>query len=229
MSSRTTSLGQTKTQAAYSAIRVDIETGVFPPGTRLLVGVLQERLGVSPTPVREALRMLQADGLVTNLPHQGMTVTTYAASDVEEVYRLREVVEPLASELVAEKSDPDVIAALQRMHESFTQAVNEDRQTEANELNAQWHKFIIESSGSRLIEEFCNRLGVVLPLRGLWLSVRAQDSINEHQKVLDAILAGDPEAARDAMHRHLCRGHQQTADRFATDGSRRDSAQSASL
>ncbi len=228
MSPRTTSLGQTKTQAAYSAIRADIEAGVFAPGMRLLVGVLQERLGVSPTPVREALRMLQADGLVTNLPHQGMTVTTYAASDVEEVYRLREVVEPIASELVAQKTDPEVIAALQSLHESFKQAVNENRQTEANDLNAQWHRLLIESSGSRLVEEFCNRLSVVLPLKGLWLSSRAQDSVNEHQKVLDAIIAGDPEAARDAMHQHLCRGHRQTADRFATVGPRRDSVQSAS-
>jgi DNA-binding GntR family transcriptional regulator len=212
----TDAVGMTKTQAAYSSIRRDIESGEFPPGARLRVSALQAKLGISPTPIREALRMLQSDGVVTNLPHQGMAVTAYEPDDVEEVYRLRELLEPLAAEFAARNRTEEEVARLTELHEGIAAAVRDGDDSLAAELNAQWHAAIVEASHSRLVEDFSMRLRVVLPLTGLWLGSHATLSVREHRKVVAAIAKGDGEAAGAAMRSHVDRGHRQAAKRFAT-------------
>lgn len=204
----------TKTQAAYSSIRRDIEAGVFPPGARLRVRELQTRLGFSPTPIREALRMLQSDGIVTNSPHQGMTVTSHEPEELEEVYRLREVIEPLAAEFAARRRTDEQIAHLISVHEGLGRAIDEGKDSLAAELNAQFHAAIVEASGSRLVDDMYSRLGVVLPLTGLWLRSRADLSYSEHETILKAIREGDSDAAAEAMRRHVDRGHRQATKRF---------------
>lgn len=217
-------VGTTKTQAAYTSIRRDIEFGVHPPGSRLRVSALQTTLGISPTPIREALRMLQSDGLVTNHPHQGMTVTSHEPEQIEEVYALRELLEPLAAEFAARNRTEADVALLTELHEGVEAAVAEGNDSLAAELNAQWHAAVITAAHSRLIEDFNSRLRVVLPLTGLWLGTRAALSIREHRKVVAAIAAGEPEAASAAMRHHVDRGHRQATKRFAAraDGRNQD-------
>lgn len=209
----------TKTQAAYSSIRRDIEAGVFAPGARLRVRTLQARLGFSPTPIREALRMLQSDGIVTNHPHQGMTVTSHEPEELEEVYRLRELIEPLAAEYAARRRADRHIERLTGLHEGMLQAVEEEQDSLAADLNAQFHAAIVEAAGSRLVEDLYARLGVVLPLTGLWLRSRAHLSNREHKKILTAIAKGDADAAADAMRQHVDRGHRQATKRFGARAS----------
>lgn len=209
----------TKTQAAYSSIRRDIEAGVFAPGARLRLRTLQTRLGFSPTPIREALRMLQSDGIVTNHPHQGMTVTSHEPEELEEVYRLRELVEPLAAEYAARRRTEKDVERLTGLHEGMLRAVDEAQDSLAADLNAQFHAAVVEAAGSRLVDDVYARLGVVLPLTGLWLSSRAHLSNREHKKILTAIAKGDPDAAADAMRRHVDRGHRQATERFGAKAS----------
>lgn len=206
----------TKTQAAYASIRRDIEAGVFAPGARLRVRTLQSRLGFSPTPIREALRMLQSDGIVTNHPHQGMTVTSHEPEEIEEVYRLRELIEPLAAEFAARRRTDRDVEVLTDLHERIVQAVQEGQDSMAAELNARFHSAIVEAATSRLVDDMYSRLGVVLPLTGLWLASRAHLSNREHRKILAAIAKGDADAAAAAMRQHVDRGHRQAAERFGS-------------
>lgn len=208
-------VGLTKTQAAYASIRHDIEVGEFLPATRLRINALQTRLGISPTPVREALRMLQADGFVTNHPHQGMTVTSHDPEDVEEVYQLREILEPLAAQLAARNRTEDVAKRLTELHEATTQAVHDGHDTLAAELNSELHSAIAEASGSYLLADFCARLRIILPMTGLWLTSRANLSILEHETIVTAIAKGDAAAAAAAMRYHIDRGHHQAVKRFS--------------
>lgn len=208
----------TKMQAAYASIRRDIESGFFPPGARLRVRTLQDRLGFSPTPIREALRMLQSDGVVTNHPHQGMTVASHEPEELEEVYRLREVIEPLAAEYAARRRTDEQVRQLASLHEGIVNAVRDGQDSLAAELNARFHSAIVEASGSRLVEDMYGRLGVVLPLIGLWLSSRATLSIREHEKILSAITKGDAEAAAAAARQHVDHGHRAAAKRFGAKG-----------
>lgn len=205
----------TKTHAAYSSIRRDIEAGVFLPGAHLRVRALQTQLGYSPTPIREALRMLQADGLVTDTPHQGMTVTSHEPEELDEVYRLREVIEPLAAEFAARRRTDQHVADLTSIYDALVEAAHEGQESAAAELNARFHATIVQASGSRLVEDMYSRLSVVLPLTGLWLNSRATLSNREHKKILRAIAAGDAEAASAAMRQHVDRGHRQATERFS--------------
>ena len=89
----------TKTDAACAALREAIEADRLAPGERLAVKRLVEDLQMSPTPIREALRLLQAEGLAVYKPHHGMVVADYPAESVAEVSRMRALLEPLAVEL----------------------------------------------------------------------------------------------------------------------------------
>ena len=208
-------LAVTKTQAAYVAIRQAIEKGEFPPGSRLLVSALQQRLGISPTPIREALRMLQSDGLVTSQAHLGMTVTSYAQADIEEVYRIREMLEPLAASFAAKNRTLESLERLEIVHDSLTKAVQDGRNAAAADLNGEWHFIIIEMSGLRLVAEFATRLRAVLPIKGMWQVSTGELSLREHAQIVSAIAESDSEQASAIMGAHVARGHRQAIRRFA--------------
>src|SRR5438876_12426443 len=113
----------TKTEAAYLALREGIEGGSLQPGARLRIDALKEELGMSATPVREALRMLQADGLVTHEPHRGMGVAQFSIEDTREVYRLRALLEPLATELAVGRADERARAEIRAVHARLVESV----------------------------------------------------------------------------------------------------------
>jgi len=161
--------------------------------------------------------MLQSDGIITNQPHHGMTVTSHEPKEIEEVYRLRELVEPLAAEYAARNCTQGDVERLTTLHAEIVKAVRDDRDSIAAELNAQFHAAIIEMSSSRLIADVYSRLRIVLPLEALWLNSRSGLTVREHKKVVAAIAKGDPEAAATAMLAHVARGHRQAAKRFATN------------
>ena len=201
-------LAVTKTQAAYVALRQAIETGEFPPGSRLLVSALQQRLGISPSPIREALRMLQSDGLVTSQAHLGMTVTSYAQADIEEVYRIREMLEPLAASFAAKNRTLESLERLEIVHDSLTKAVQDGRNAAAADLNGEWHFM-------RRVAEFATRLRAVLPIKGMWQVSTGELSLREHAQIVSAIAESDSEKASAIMGAHVARGHRQAIRRFA--------------
>lgn len=205
----------TKTQAAYVAIRQAIETGEFPPGTRLMVSLLQQRLGISPTPIREALRMLQSDGLLTSQAHLGMTVTSYAQEDIDEVYRIREMLEPLAAGFAAMRRTLEDLEQLHTVHESLERAVHDGRDTAAAEMNGQWHALVTEISGLRLVTEFSTRLRAVLPIKTMWHASTGELSVLEHAQINACIGEGDPDKATALMGAHVTRGRRQAMRRFS--------------
>ena len=107
----------TKTEAAFRALRQAIEEGAYHPGEHLRVSRLVQELDISPTPIREALRLLQSEGLVDHHAHRGAAVAEYSPEDAVEVYRLRAMLEPLAAELAAGRATPDEVADIRRLHD----------------------------------------------------------------------------------------------------------------
>ncbi len=204
----------TKTEAAYLSIRSAIQTGDLPQGSRLIVSTLQRRFQISPTPIREALRMLQSDGLVTGEAHLGMTVTSYEQSDVEEVYRIREMLEPLAAGSASQKRSEEDLTKLLRIHDDLASAVHDGMHARAAELNGEWHALIIEMSGLRLVNEFLTRLQVVLPLKAMWRASSADLSVGEHSGINLAIASRDVEQAVNLMGLHVARGARMAVTSF---------------
>jgi DNA-binding GntR family transcriptional regulator len=193
----------TKMDAAYHDIRAAIESGKLEPGTRLLIIELQDLLRMSPTPIREALRLLQRDGLVEHTPHYGMAVAHFTEDSLIENHRIRRALEPLATEIATERASDEEIAHIRKLHEQFKHAVQEDPGgRKAPRLNGEWHAAIYEASGSPQLIEFIDRLWMAMR-KTKWLSAQSQRSVSEHGAVVEQMEARKPAKAAALMEQHL--------------------------
>lgn len=195
---------QTKTEVAFSVLRGAIESGDLPPGDRLRANQLVEQLNMSPTPIREALRLLQAEGLVEYRAHQGMVVAEYSPESVIEVYRMRALLEPLATELSTERATDAQIAEMRAAHDALHDALQgHDIGPEIANLNADWHRAVYTPAESRLLIEFINRLWSAVPVTAFWSTNRSQKSLDQHAAIQAAIEARDVARAADLMREHV--------------------------
>jgi DNA-binding GntR family transcriptional regulator len=211
----------TKTEAAFHTLRSAIEEGRFRPGERLTLTRLVQELAMSPTPIREAIRLLQAEGLLEHEPHHGVVVAEYSPEKAEEIYRLRGVLEPLATELAVERATPEQVAAIRRLHDALTEAVREgSMRTDVAELNADWHRELYAASGSRYLQDFIGRLWTAIPVRAIWLTRRAEQSIAQHETIMAAIERGDAAAAAECMREHIAFGADSTTEHLRNIGSK---------
>jgi DNA-binding GntR family transcriptional regulator len=208
----------TKTEAAFRALRQAIEEGRYLPGEHLRVAQLIDELDMSPTPIREALRLLQAEGLIVHHPHRGMAVAEYSPEDAEEVYRLRVLLEPLATEQAVRQAGDEQIAEMRRLHDELAAALADDSRTDAAELNAAWHRAIWTASDSRYLQEFIARLWQAIPMRAVWLTGRANLSFAQHERVMTAIERRDAAAAAACMREHIEIGALSTVEHLRTLG-----------
>jgi DNA-binding GntR family transcriptional regulator len=208
----------TKTEAAFLTLRSAIEEGRFRPGERLTLTRLVDELEMSPTPIREAIRLLQAEGLLEHEPHHGVVVAEYSPEKAEEIYRLRGVLEPLATELAVERATPEQVAAIRRLHDALVEAVREGNRTDVAELNADWHRELYAASGSRYLQEFIGRLWTAIPVRAIWLTRRAERSIAQHEAIMAAIERGDAAAAAECMREHIVFGAESTTEHLRNIG-----------
>lgn len=200
----------TKAETAFESIRQRIESGELGPGARITLQALADDLGVSLTPVREALRMLQASGLVEYRPHQGHVVTRYSIARGEEAYLLRELLEPLATRLACERASERELEAINEIHERFAQLIeNPDLAVGMVELNARWHRAIYDAAHSPLLDEFIERLWSGQPYQAIWFVGRRHQSLQDHAAIMDRLRARDPQGAASAMLAHI--GHGESA------------------
>jgi DNA-binding GntR family transcriptional regulator len=202
---------RTKTEAAFLALRDAIEEGRLRPGERLLVSRLIDELGMSPTPIREALRLLQAQGLAAYSAHHGMVVAEYSPEDVAEVSRIRVELEPLAVALAVERASADEVAEMREAHDALRAAhEGQTPRSDAASLNAAWHAAVYRPAASPLLTDFIARLWAGVPVEAVWRSSRADRSLREHEEIMEAIERGDAGAARELMRRHIEGGSQAT-------------------
>lgn len=196
-------LSETKTDAAYREIRIAIETGEYAEGDRLAAAELQGLLGMSPTPIREALRLLQRDGLVTHMPHRGMVVSRLDEATIMENSRIREQLEPLATELAAERASDDELANIARLHEQLATAVERDAAgPDVPRLNSEWHIAIYRASHLEMLIEFIDRLWSAMGITR-YFSVHSEQSVVGHAAITKALESRDAAAARDLMLKHI--------------------------
>lgn len=210
----------TKSEEAFSAIRRQIERGTLPGGAKLTLQSLSDELQMSLTPIREALRMLQAHGLVEYKPHHGHVVTRYSIPRAEEIYLLRETLEPLATRLAAERATDRELEEIRGLHEEFRAAAEKDdgEQGVVVDLNALWHRTVYEAAHSSFLDEFIDRLWTGVPYQAIWFIHRRHRSVLDHQVVTEAVATGDADSAGAAMLEHIERGKKATIDHLRAIG-----------
>jgi DNA-binding GntR family transcriptional regulator len=202
---------------AYDAIRSDILSGVLKPGERLREEDLVRRIGVSRTPVREALRRLEADGYTIVQPNRGAMVPHYSKRDVDEIYGLRALLEGHAARRAATRVKPEHIERLETLslelkkladqkQKKSTPDADLKRQLLRTKINHEFHETILEAADN-------TRLGLIVrQLAQVALSVRtfahydADDinrSIESHDELIRALKSGHPDWAEATMRSHV--------------------------
>lgn len=195
-----------KTQYTLERLREDIAAGQFRPGDALRQSELAQRYGVSPTPVREALRLLESEGTIVYSPHRGATVTFHDEQRMQDLYAFRARSESLAAELCAVRRTNEQLAEIRELQEQL-RAMATDMSVSHVEMAA-WNRELhhrIASVGSPAIA------GQIAPLWGLFPTHRTmwkkprlvQCFLEDHDIIISAIASRDAAVAGTEMHRHI--------------------------
>lgn len=205
----------------YRLLSERIAAGEITPGMRLKESALAESLGFSRTPVREALRILQAQNLVVVTPNKGATVRVPTRSDLAEVYAVRANLEGFACELAAAAADEDLLTELdeaQGMIEAATETLRSGELTDEmdSKINVQltrgndaFHHAIFRAAGNQRLTDICVSLQHYFPKEYVWRATRQSPEATEalhiahHREVRDALAAHDGARACAAMKHHI--------------------------
>ena len=200
---------------AYRALRSAILNRELTPGSKLSVRPLSEALGLSPTPVKEALHTLEREGLVTVVPNRGYFVPRFGAADVPEIYELREALESQGAGLAAKRAGPGLGSTLRRLLREQRACDDLERY---GDLDLEFHRALWEASGNRRLaqvaETIAGQLRLLISTSAL-VPGRIGSSLDEHEAIVQAIEDGRPAQAARAMRRHVQRAGRTVALHFS--------------
>jgi GntR family transcriptional regulator, gluconate operon transcriptional repressor len=206
---------------AADRIREQIVSGGFAPGEHLVEAKIAEQLAISRGPVREAFKLLRAEGLLKEEPRRGTFVVSLTTADVREIYGLRAALESRAARMLARDQDPIAIDRLRAMADEIDAAVRAGSAARVSQADLAFHQALCELCGNARILEVFDRY--VPTLRGLLrldeLAVRSLDEVSEqHRPLVEAIRAGDEEAAARAFESHAEQAGELIAEVLAAGG-----------
>jgi DNA-binding GntR family transcriptional regulator len=192
--------------AAYQALRQRILDNVYPPGHQALEQALAEALGISRTPLREALIRLQKEGLVEVIPRHGMRVLPVSPEDMRQIYEILAALESMAAELAAKRKPSDAeLAPLEQASRDMARALKADDLEAWAEADERFHRHLLALSGNRLLAEtvlnFWDRAHRVRRFT-LRLRPKPAHSTKEHMALVERIRAGDAAGANDVNRAH---------------------------
>ena len=191
-------------EAAYERLKRRILEGVLRPGARLSEPALAQALGVSRTPVREALQRLSQEGLVELRPGRGARVRVLSPREVEEVYEVRALIEGEAAARAAGRCDE---AGLHRLEAALDALETADPDDYAAQIAAdeRFHALLVAASGNRVLEQVFHDLDAALALTRQFSRDLNQtpETRAQHRAIVAAIRAGDAAAARAAAEAHV--------------------------
>lgn len=193
-----------KTEYVLARLRDDISSGRLAPGQFLAQTELATRYSVSATPVREALRALEAEGAITYTQHRGASVTELTDENISDHYELRAAVESIAVKLTMQRHGTGVAEKAQAVQDQLVAGVGTLSPAQLSELNHQFHHALC-AGASRVVTDMANALTGMLPQRHRgWSDLAvAREFISQHQVILAAVRAGDAEAAAREMSAHI--------------------------
>jgi len=194
--------------SAYRAIREGILAGTFAQGSHITARQLAEATGLSRTPVREAMRRLDAEGMISLIPNRGAFVASWSENEIEQIYELRVLLESFAAQMAAERINNAQLAELQALAHEMSHLV-EQRPVDVEaiaEVNDKFHKGVLEACANPRLRDLLGTITEV-PLQ---LSTFRRYSIEElrrsaaqHEELVAALTVGDADWARSVMTAHI--------------------------
>ena len=193
-------------EVVYEELKKQILTGKIVPGTRLMEIELAENLGVSRTPIREAIRKLEKEGLVTIEPRKGAYAAQLSRKDMLDILEVRQEMEGLAADFAAQRMDEDGKKALRAAAQDYKEALSSGDTERMIEDDTKFHRIIVEATGNKVLINMVEQLQeLVLRFRYLYYEnfKQVEDMISEHEDIIRAIESGDAQLARKAAAAHI--------------------------
>ncbi|HNX92146.1 MAG TPA: GntR family transcriptional regulator [Syntrophomonas sp.] len=193
-------------ELVLEAIREAIKNGTLQPRERLMEIQLADDLGVSRTPVREALRKLEQEGFIVMVPRKGAYVSDLSMKDVADVFEIRAALEGLAGALAAERITDEELELMERMLVEKGEAINQNDIDKLVEADTKFHEAMyMASRNERLSTIISNLREQIQRFRLTSLSVpgRREDSLKEHRQLLESIQSRDIQLARQLAQEHI--------------------------
>lgn len=192
------------TRMVMESLRERIMSGALAGGERLVEGRLSDELGVSRVPVREALRLLAAEGLVTIEPRRGASVTQFSEEQVRELVEVRATLEGLNAKLAAKRHDPSQIAELERILAEGVSLLETGDTLTLTRQNQRFHDALGNIAANSVLRDIMRSLRdrtalIFAPMN----RTRGKQNWEEHAAILRAVIAGDAELAALLATRHV--------------------------
>jgi GntR family transcriptional regulator, rspAB operon transcriptional repressor len=198
------------TDRVYEELVRGVVAGELRPGDKLTDRRLAEQLGVSRTPVREALQRMVSNGLADPRGRAGWTVASLDEEDLAELFELRGLLEPAAIRSIVARADPKVVDELDTFFDSFGDSVPPDRQQEYFALDTAFHSRIVSLCGNSRIIAAYRTVELQVDLGRHRMNLQSQDSrdatLAEHRGIATAIRNGDADLACERLNQHLSHG-----------------------
>lgn len=200
-------------------INLKITSGEYAPGARLRQEALADEFSVSRTPIREALRQLEVQGVIVHTPNRGAVVRAPDIREIREAYQVRAELEGLAVELAVNWITDDQIARMKRAQKEMVRAINKSKQSSGAharrapnwvEANDEFHGVVLEASGNLRLRQIIQAMHVGF-IRKVMLSALAMDgrqmreNAAQHEAILSALERHDASEARRLMRHHITR------------------------
>jgi len=199
--------GVSRVDEALARLRRGIEQRELMPGEALRLDALSQELQMSVQPIREALRLLESEGLVERTINRGVVVAKMSLEQVIELSCLRTIVEPIMTSLATVRATPEDLAALRASHEHIRAQVEAGSPWEPLiPLTIAWHQQIYTMARSQYLSDFVARIWTAIRINSAWRNSHAADTLPEHEAILTAMEARDAHAAGQAMRAHLREG-----------------------
>lgn len=201
-------------QEVAERLRQRIFAHELTPGTWIDEQKLAEQYGISRTPLREALKVLASEGLVELRPRRGCYVTEISRQDLDDIFPLMAMLEGRCAAEAVQRMKAVDLGALKEIHDRLELAARNWQIAAFFEANQEFHKKIQELSGNRWLLSVIQDLRKVLKLsrlHSLSLEGRLQQSLDEHRKIMAALISSDADSAEKLMHDHLLSGREALA------------------
>ncbi|MBP3758773.1 MAG: GntR family transcriptional regulator [Firmicutes bacterium] len=193
-------------EIVYEELKRQIMVGEIAPGTRMMEVELAEEMGVSRTPVREAIRKLEKEGLVTIEPRRGAYASDISAKDMVDILEVRQDLEGMAAGIAAQKITDEGRIELENIARKYKESVDREDIEEIIKNDEAFHKYIVSLSGNKTLIKMVSQVQeLALRFRYIYYEdfSRFKNQPSEHQAIVDAIAGGDVAGARKYAEEHL--------------------------
>jgi DNA-binding GntR family transcriptional regulator len=189
---------------ALARLRAAIEQRRLMPGEPLRLDALSQELQMSVQPIREAIRLLEAEGVVVRSNNRGAVVAKVSLDEIIDLCVIRTLIEPIMTSLATLRATPADLAEIRAAHEELCELVGAGTPTsQLIQLTIDWHLLVYRAARSRYFNDFVERVWTAIRINSAWRAAHLTNLLDEHEAILVAMEAGQAQAAAEAMRAHV--------------------------